>query len=160
MEEIATRPYTVLEASKKLGITTRAVRFRMESGKLEGAQIDGKWVVYLPSSVDEEVSEVKENGRISYLHGEEGKKEKKEEEEPQYQPTVPPQMQMVMDQWLAPIVARVESLSRENGKLQAEREQDGLEIARLRNELQESRKSQPQEEPVVKSRGFWARLFG
>jgi len=28
-------------------------------------------------------------------------------------------MQMIMDTWLAPIVQRVEVLSRENGKLQA-----------------------------------------
>jgi len=156
MEEIATRPYSVLEASKKLGITTRAVRFRMESGKLEGAQIDGKWVVFLPSSGEEEPSEMKETGRISYLHSEEGRKEKKEEA-PQAV-SVPPQMQMIMDTWLAPIVQRVEVLSRENGKLEAERELDGMEIARLREENKTLRRARTEDSATEPS--FWARLLG
>jgi len=155
MEEIVTHPFTVREAAKKLGISTRAVRFRMESGKLESTQIDGKWFVYLPSTGEEEASEVKENGRISYLHSEEGKKE---EEAPQ-NVTVPPQMQMIMDTWLAPIVQRVEALSRENGKLEAERELDGMEIARLKQE-NDTLKQQKLAEPAEAPRGFWSRLFG
>jgi DNA-binding transcriptional MerR regulator len=47
------------------------------------------------------------------------------------------QMEAIRDQWLRPLVDRIEELSRENGRLEAERDQ-------LRAELTEARETTPQ----------------
>lgn len=38
---------TTTEAAKRLGVTERAVRARLQRGTLAGEQSDGRWIVYL-----------------------------------------------------------------------------------------------------------------
>lgn len=37
---------SVTEAAKKLGVTDRAVRYRLKKGVMRGRKVDGIWYVY------------------------------------------------------------------------------------------------------------------
>lgn len=101
------------EAALRLGISQRAVRKRITAGTLRGVQINGAWHVRLgpePIAAPAPFPPAPET-----------------QSRPGSGPPVPPvvtpaqsQITAIMDEWLAPITARVEALARENGTLAAE----------------------------------------
>lgn len=101
------------EAARRLGISGRAVRKRIASGTLKGTMIDGAWHVRLgPEPVTEP-----EQGRLEPERGNRSGST----------PSVPPlitsprsQFDAVMQEWIAPLAARIETLARENGELAAD----------------------------------------
>jgi len=46
-EDSLRRAVSLTEAASMLGVSTRTVRRRLQSGKLEGEKVSGSWVVYL-----------------------------------------------------------------------------------------------------------------
>ncbi len=69
------------------------------------------------------------------------------------------QLEAIRDEWLAPLIAQLRELERENGKLQAER--DGLH-ERLRRYEEASTTHDTKAEPIpdVPQQPWWKRLFG
>ncbi len=43
-------PLTIAQAADHLGMTSEAVRMRLKRGTINGAKVDGRWVVYLDAS--------------------------------------------------------------------------------------------------------------
>ena len=152
---------TVNEAAEKLGITPRAVRFRLQKGTLTGMQLDGAWLVYFGetggnASVTGEKS-APETVTVVDEETEEGEEiPVAEREMPLPQPPNPErQLQAVMDSWLAPLTEKISVQAEEIGKLkaelaQAERERDAM--AQALGDISQ--------EPELPSRGLWSRLFG
>ncbi len=125
------------DAAHRLGISTRAVRKRIAAGTLRGQMIDGVWSVQL--------------GPEPMAAPEQGHSESELRNRPWATPDVPPlpapfpgqgqAIAAVMEQWIAPLAARIEELARENGTLtanlhQVTREREVMERERdaLRNE--------------------------
>lgn len=103
----------VAEAARYFGITERAVRKRITAGKLRGLMIDRAWHVYLAEM--EPISEP-EQFRSSAGTGNQASSG-----------TVPPAplaaqqpAAAIMQEWIAPLAARIEVLARENGELSAD----------------------------------------
>ncbi len=153
---------TVNEAAEKLGITPRAVRFRLKKGTLVGTQLDGGWLVYLgerggnasvtgeksaPVTVTARGEETEEGEEISGG----------EREMPLPSPLNPErQLQAVMDSWLAPLTEKISVQAEEIGRLkaelaQAERERDAM--VQALGDISHK----PEFRPAM---GFWSRLFG
>lgn len=71
---------------------------------------------------------------------------------------------LVRDEWLAPLVAELRELERENGRLGAERDAARTEVATLRARLAAQDRSHAEEAPspvpgdLAPARGIWARL--
>jgi predicted ArsR family transcriptional regulator len=40
-------PFTIADAADRLGLSSEAIRMRLKRGTLNGAKVDGRWVVYL-----------------------------------------------------------------------------------------------------------------
>lgn len=155
MEEHALHPYSVRDAARLLGISGRAVRFRMESGKLTGTQIDGKWMVYLPSDEGRKETEEGRNTGSDYIV--EGNSAEEAFPPPRQSVSRPPeQMQMIMNEWLAPLTAKISDQAEEIGRLKAEVVQKTHEAEALAASLDAISLESPESEV----RGFWARLFG
>jgi len=101
------------EAARRLGISGRAVRKRIASGTLKGTMIDGAWHVLL--------------GPEPVAEPERGRPEPEQGTRNGAAPSVPPlttsprsQFDAVMQEWIAPLAARIETLARENGELTAD----------------------------------------
>lgn len=152
---------TVKEAAEILGITPRAVRFRLQKGTLSGTQLDGEWLVYFGekggnATVAEEKSAA-ETVTETYEETEENEETLAAAREmPLPQPPNPErQLQAVMDSWLAPLTEKISTQAEEIGRLkaelaQAERERDAM--AQALGDISQ--------EPEPVQRGFWTRLFG
>ncbi len=147
------------EAALRLGISQRAVRKRITAGTLRGVQIDGVWHVRLgpePMAAPAPFPPAPEPRPRSGSG-----------------PPAPPvvtsaqsQITAIMDEWLAPITARVEALACENGTLAAELRHERERADRLaedlaaalieRDALRDSTAPSPTVQTVPVS--IWARL--
>lgn len=120
------------EAARRLGITGRAVRKRIAAGTLKGMMIDGIWHVRLrPEPVAEP---------------ERGRPEPERRNRSRSTPSVPPpasasrsQFDAVMQEWIGPLAARIETLARENGALTADLRHEREQRAEAECERDEAR---------------------
>jgi len=134
----------VAEAARHFGITERAVRKRIVAGTLHGVMIDRAWHVSIT-----EPSEEPEQGRSS------GGSRNRNSSGPVPLAPVPVQTQMhvLMQEWIAPLAARIEALAGENGELRADlrHEQERREvIERERDELR-ARLAATEDNPPMQS---------
>jgi len=137
---------SVGEAAARLGITPRAVRQRIEGGKLPGTMLDGRW--YVPVDVIENRPRPAQRAparasrpRTPHAHAAppfpvtEHGEGASEGEAPHTSPTSPPlppreepsrfpmqdatraSLEAVMHEWLTPLVDRIAELERERGRL-------------------------------------------
>jgi len=137
---------SVGEAAARLGITPRAVRQRIEGGKLPGTMLDGRWYVPVDAVENRPRPAQRAPARASRpratdtppappspvtAHGEGAS----EAEAPHASPTSPPlppreessrfpiqdatraSLEAVMHEWLTPLVDRIAELERERGRL-------------------------------------------
>jgi len=119
----------VAEAARHFGITERAVRKRIVAGTLHGVMIDRAWHMSSTGPSGEP-----EQGRSSA-----GSRNRNSSGPVPLAPVpVQTQMNVLMQEWIAPLAARIEALAGENGELRADRrhEQERREaIERERDEL-------------------------
>ena len=119
----------VAEAARHFGITERAVRKRIVAGTLHGVMIDRAWHVSITEPPEEP-----EQGRSSV-----GSRNRNSPGPVPLAPVpVQTQMNALMQEWIAPLAARIETLAGENGALRADlrHEQERREaIERERDEL-------------------------
>jgi hypothetical protein len=109
---------TVAVAARHFGITERAVRKRIAAGRLRGVMIDRAWHVSLVEPAPEP-----EQGR-----GSAGSRNRNSSGPvPPAPVALPPPAAAIMQEWIAPLAARIEALARENGEL----------VAELRNEREQ-----------------------
>ena len=132
---------SVGEAAARLGITPRAVRQRIEGGKLPGTMLDGRW--YVPGDVIENRPRISRASRPRATHTPpappspvtghgEGKSEAEAPHASLTSSPLPPQeepsrfpiqdatrasLEAVMYEWLTPLVDRIAELERERGRL-------------------------------------------
>jgi hypothetical protein len=147
---------TVREAAKTLGISPRAVRFRLQKNQLKGAFLDGQWMVFLGAAIDPdespETEEVTGNFRATdYLGNGNGA--------PQSSSMVAPPFQAVMTEWVSPLVEKISLQAEEIGKLKAENEQRDRELVALREALEAMQDDISQYADEARP-GFWGWLFG
>lgn len=135
---------SVKEAATELGISPRAVRFRIKAGSLKAQQLAGQWLVYL----NEETPVTEEDYRATDGNG-------KEPEERSLPQGFNPQFQAIMDTWLSPLTEKISRQSEEIGQLKAQNEQLEREKVALIEALDGD--STYPEEPRP---GFWTWLFG
>ena len=123
----------VREAAARLGITPRAVRQRIEDGRLVGTMIDGRW--YVPLASVEDARSMPHSARPGPSTPPSVRTMTEQGEET---PSVPPPMreeapmsagpllpdatraslEAVMREWLTPLVDRIAELERERGHLE------------------------------------------
>ena len=131
--------YTVTEAAKVLGLTSRRVRTLAQEGRIEGERTEGGWKLFrwaVHSFRDERRALARE--RSSSSEASESPVEPREARE------------------------RVEALQRELGRLEGRLEIEAVARSTLEESLQRERdRADRLEAELAESRkGFWRRLFG
>lgn len=121
--------YTIEQASKALGVSTKTVRNRIKSGMISATLVDGKYVVSLES--------------IRHFPR---KNQGKFQAEKSHSSTVPVEL------------SYLEGLLTRNAQLEAQA-QGLLEHKAARDELTKRVADLEAELTQVRSRGFWSRLF-
>ncbi len=103
----------VAEAARYFGITERAVRKRIAAGKLRGLMIERAWHVYL--------TEVEPSSEPEQFRSSAGTGNQASSGTVPSAPLAPQQpAAAIMQEWIAPLAARIEVLARENGELSAD----------------------------------------
>jgi len=132
---------SVADAAHLLGLSTGAVRKRIERGQLAGRKVGGHWQVVL-TGVDA-VGHVTTNATgATRRDTTDATETRRDDATPVVPPAAVAQLEAIRDQWLRPLVDRVEELSRENGRLEAERDQATRERDDLRGEAERLRRDQ------------------
>lgn len=142
----------VAAAAIHFGITERAVRKRIAAGTLRGVMIDRAWHVQLAEPAEEP-----EQGR-----GSAGSRNRNSSGPvPPTSSAVQQPATAIMQEWIAPLAARIEALARENGELEAdlrhERERRELaeaEIERLRASQRPGEDESPVQTPNPLAGGY------
>ena len=123
---------SVADAAAMLGISPGAVRKRLERGQLVGRKHAGQWSIVL-SATDPGAHDATRHDPVASPRSHATGHDATGRDAPSV--TVTPaalaQLEAIRDQWLAPLVDRIGTLERENGRLEerlttTERERDAL----------------------------------
>ena len=162
----------VKEAATLLGIGERAVRKRIATGSLQAERVSGAWFVRLD--------------RAEPRHGTSGSSSANGNRNHSTGAPVPKasdQLQLVMQEWVAPLVDRIAGLERELGREQVRRETAELRLTEVTGMTDELRRRAEEAEvaaqilatqlaaaqaatspaeplPPPRRRSWWARLVG
>jgi hypothetical protein len=128
---------TIAAVARALGVSENAVRQRIKRGSVEAGKVDGVWRIWFdeadaPKPADQEPDHQPTTSTDRQA----------DQEATSRSLTVSPaalaQLEAIRDQWLAPLVDRIGTLERENGRLEerlatTERERDALraEVSQL-----------------------------
>ena len=119
----------IAEAAQRLGVTIELLRKRAQRRTIPAYKADGRWFVVLDAEASVQDGTPERGQDRTSRPGQ-------ATTEATRAPVVPPaamaQLEAIRDQWLAPLVARIEALSHDNGRLQAERDALAAEVARDR----------------------------
>ncbi len=130
---------SVADAAELLGISTGAVRKRLERGQLAGRKVGGQWQVILTG--------VDATGHVTTTAagatGHDATNETGATRRDATTPAVPgaarAQLEAIRDEWLRPLIERNEALAERAGRLEAERDQAARERDALRDEVERLR---------------------
>jgi len=130
---------TVADAAQLLGISPGAVRKRIERGQLAGRKVSGQWRVTVGATDATEYDATDAT--------------RPDTTQRNATAGLPPpvavsdaaraQLAAIRDEWVAPLVDRIGALERENGRLEAERDQAARERDDLRAEIERVRTVPP-----------------
>jgi len=117
---------TVADAAALLGISAGAVRKRIERGQLAGRKVSGQWQVVVGAG-----DETESDATSTTITTRPDATRRDATPPPPLLPVAVSdaaraQLAAIRDEFVAPLVDRIGSLERENGRLEAEREQVGL----------------------------------
>ena len=120
---------TIAEAARRLGVSENAVRQRIKRGSVTASKIDGVWRIPLVDHGDQEPGH-----QATMSSDYEGNQEADQEETTRsavVSPEARSQLEAIRDEWLTPLVTRIEALSRDLGRVEQERDQLRVALERL-----------------------------
>ena len=117
---------TIAGAARRLGVSENAVRQRIKRGSVTANKVDGVWRIPLVDHGDQEPD-----------HQATMRSDQESDQEATTRPAVVSpearsQLEAIRDEWLTPLVTRIEDLSRDLGRVGQERDQLRAEVERLR----------------------------
>lgn len=150
---------SVKQAAIVLGITPRAVRLRIEEKRIPATMMDGKWFVELEDSFPpsregrQEFPPIESAYIASDIPDEEVFSSIPPSQEGRQEVAVPAQFQLVMDQWVNPLVGQIRQQAEEIGELRAKLQESERQRLALVEVIEDE--TYPQGVNVEESRGIW-----
>jgi hypothetical protein len=143
----ATVVLSVADAAQAFGITSGAVRKRLERGQLHGRKVAGQWRILLTAAALDEAANATDATAAKRQYPShattDGAVNRTDATRSNASAVVSQaaraQLEAIRDEFIAPLVARIEDLSREAGRLQAERDAVVARAAGLEHDRDELR---------------------
>ena len=144
----------VATAAAALGISAGAIRKRLERGHLAGHKHGGQWRVLL-SSLDRASA----TRRDATGHGATGHDATEATGSTAVSSAARSQLEAIRDEWLTPLVTRIEELSRDLGRVEQERDQLRAELERVPVSRDAATEHPAEQAPTEHRPRSWWRLW-
>ena len=135
--------FTIVETAQRLGVSENAIRQRIKRHTLLAVKVNGIWRVTLPDHETDPQATIRTDYQTDQVTDHEVDQQGDQEATVSaVSASARAQLASIRDEFIAPLVVRIEDLSRDVGRLGAERDAAVDERDRLRDEVTQLQRAQ------------------